>query len=425
MTKDRFTTPQTLVFFIDPIEGSSYPVSETGYAMVYRAWRRAVERGDEVFVVYPRPPAAPATNPFARITEPRVLAHPVLRFRDSPYDFYRSQRASYDPRAHVGSEPCHEQGAPVEIDLRDVDAVVFRHETGDPVERQLLLQTLERIQEHTLVYLSPTLALDPKLGSKILPAMLDPARTPRTFRSDRCDGGCAGATIREKATAALVFIRECLGNPASVVVKPLHTDNGVGIRIMGDHPVDGSSAPADAAMLTEMLETFGDIAVQEYLPSVRRPADLMDTPLEHVPEDRRDFGEIRFVLVDGKVPRSADGEPIRVARRVPANDSIVADSGISHPSSLSPEELAFVEEVGQRYLELGIHFGGGDLIRTADPQRPFLFTDAAQSVCGHAVVTGALNREPYLIVDRVLDSIERQLDLHRASRALRTAVGAG
>ena len=164
--------------------------------------------------------------------------------------------------------------------------------------------------------------------------------------------------------------------------------------------------------------------MQEYLPSVRRPSDLRNTPLDQVPLDRRDFGEIRFVVVDGRVPRTADDTPILVARRVPSDDSIVADSGISHPTALSAEELAFVEKLGRRYVELGIHFGGGDLIRTADPERPFLFTDAAQSVCGHAVVTGALNGDPYLIIDRVLHSIDRRIRAHEASRAPRAAVGA-
>ena len=422
MTNNPFTNPRTIVFFIDPIEASSYPVTETGYAMVYRAWRRAVRCGDRVFVVYPGQAIAFEGNRPGRSPEPHVWARPVLRFHESPYHFYRSQRDAYDPRADIGSVPCHIEGPAVDLNLQDVDAVVFRQESGDPVERQSLLRSLETVEEHTLVYLSPTLALDPNLSSKVLPAAIAPTRTPRTFRSDRW---CIGtATVRDKSAAAMAFIREVLGDPASAIAKPLHTDNGVGIRVMGDHPVAGASgSPADESTLVEMLETFGDIAVQEYLPSVRRPADLRDTPLDQVPEDRRDFGEIRFLLVDGKVPRQANGEPILVARRVPADDSIVADSGISYATSLSAAELAFIEEIGQRYQTMGVHFGGGDLIRTPDPERPFLFTDAAQSVCGHAVVTGALNGDPYLIVNRVLDSIDQRIAARHASRAPR-AVGA-
>jgi hypothetical protein len=95
---------------------------------------------------------------------------------------------------------------------------------------------------------------------------------------------------------------------------------------------------------------------------------------------------------------------------VPSATSLIADSGISYPTTLSPAEYGFLERLGPVYRRMGIYFGGGDLIRTADPARPFVFTDAARSVCGHAVVTGALNGDPYLIVDQILDSIDRHIE---------------
>jgi hypothetical protein len=92
---------------------------------------------------------------------------------------------------------------------------------------------------------------------------------------------------------------------------------------------------------------------------------------------------------------------------------LVADSGISYATKLSSRELEFLAQLGPLYRSWGIYFGGGDLIRTPDPDRPFVFTDAARSVCGHAVVTGALNNEPYLIIDQILDSIDRHLRVLR------------
>jgi hypothetical protein len=131
--------------------------------------------------------------------------------------------------------------------------------------------------------------------------------------------------------------------------------------------------------------------------------------LANISRDRADFGEVRFLLIDGEVPRAQDGKPVAIARRVPTDSSLVADSGISYATHLTSQELEFLARVGPLYRKWGIYFGGGDLIRTPDPDRPFVFTDAARSVCGHAVVTGALNNEPYLIIDQVLDSIGRHM----------------
>jgi len=50
-----------LLFFIDPIESSSYPVTETGYALLYRAFLRARASGGEVYVAYPD--ATPTVSP--------------------------------------------------------------------------------------------------------------------------------------------------------------------------------------------------------------------------------------------------------------------------------------------------------------------------------------------------------------------------
>lgn len=381
-----------VLFFVDPIEASSYPVTETGYALLYRMWGRLSEGSGQGFVALPEPQLVGAS----------VLAQRVTAFRASPYDHYRSQRDHYDPRRDQGAEPCHEVDAPERVHLGDFDVVMWRRETGP---QRALLEALAEVEEKALVYLSPRLALDPNLGSKVLPERLAPDALPISF-----DTASVPGRARDKVEAASTFLRDTLDG--SGIAKPRDGDNGVGITILGVDPRDPNRAPPPArAVIEGLIERFTDVVVQEYLASVRRPADLSQDRLSDVPLDRRDFGEVRFLIVDGDVPRNAEGQPFVMARRVPTSSSLVADSGISYATTLSDRELAFVRRIGAAYEALGIHFGGGDLIRTPDPDRPFCFTDAAQSVCGHAVVTGALNGEPYGVVDRVIDSVAHQLTL--------------
>ena len=398
------------VFFIDPIEGSSYPVTETGYALLYRAFQRLQAEDIELFVVYPDAELHEGVDEHG-MPALRVTAHRLLRFFAEPYTHYRSQRQTYTENADLGAARCHEEGPPLLLCLQDAEAVVFRQETGSETQRKRLLQALSHIERDTVVYLSPRLGLDPRLGSKVLPRELCPKHCPRSFHTDAQSDL---ATIEEKAAAALRFVREQLHAPQTVLVKPINGNNGVGIRVLGTDPLGGQhGTPITSASLQALLAQFGDLVVQEYLPSVRLPADLKDTPPEAIPVDRRDFGEVRFLLIDGTLPRAPGGRELVFARRTPADHSLVADSGISRPTTLSAAERAFLKQLGRHYVRLGIYFGGGDLIRTADAARPFLFTDAARAVCGHAVVTGALNGDPYLIVDQVLDSLERRIAVQR------------
>jgi len=417
--------PKRILFFIDRIESSSYPVTETGYALTYRAFLRARETGGEVYVAYPD---THCTKPArgrgsSRI---RVLAHRVLSFSDSPYRFYQSQRAAYQPGEHVGSPACHEESAGALLQLDTVDAIVWRQESGTPESSRALLRALQRAESDTVVYQSPRLALDPRFGSKALPGMVDPRFTPRTHYTAPPPRAGGLVDICEKARRAVAFVRHDLARPATVIAKPLHGDNGFGITVLGRDPRTGSvSTPVDDLdTWEELIVRYGDLVVQEYIASVRAPEGLSAEQLAQVRHDRRDFGEIRFLLLDGEIPRMSNGEPFRVARRVPVEGSLIADSGISHATSLSDAEIQFLSRLGALYRQWGIWFGGGDLIRTPDPSRPFVFTDAAQSVCGHAVVTGALNGDPYLVVDRILDSVERQIALRRARLDLSRPVAA-
>ena len=399
---NRAPWPRKTVFFIDPIEASSYPVTETGYALLYRSWLRSTQGEGTVYAVYPD------TELRSTISQGRpvwtVDAHLVEHFSASPYEHFRSQRQSYDAAADVGSARCHHEAAAQPLALADADVIVFRQESGPEDQRTRLLRALEAVEDDVLVYLSPRLALDPESSSKVLPTLIAPDCVPASFATTACAG-----TPTAKVEAALRFVREALGSPDTFIAKPTNADNGVGITCCGQSPIATRTRRDPRATLTELMAKHGDFIVQEYLPSVRAPRGISSAALRDVPVDRRDFGEIRFLLIDGVIPRTPDGQRIQVARRVPTDASLVADSGISYATTLSVRECEFLEHVGREYVKRGIHFGGGDLIRTPDPARPFLFTDAARSVCGHAVVTGALNGAPYLIVDQVLDSIERRL----------------
>ncbi len=408
------SNPKKRLLFIDPIEQSSYPVSETGYALMYRAWQRAQHDGAEVYAVYPD--TRLWTRGATVTAGPRVTvhAHRIDRFWASPYHHFRCQRGAYTPGADVGSRGCHHEQPAEEVAVDEAEVVIFRQESGDEITRSRILRSLASVEDDVPIYLSPRLALDPALSSKVLPAKLAAHCVPRSMSTAAVHG------TEQKLDGALTFIREVLGAPDTVIAKPQRGDNGVGITALGRCPMTGSRQRADIrAELRQLMGTFGDVIVQEYVPSVRAPAGVSD--LADVPLDRHDFGEIRFLLIDGTIPRDREGLPIKVARRVPASTSLIADSGISHPTTLSRAEVEFVMNLGRAYLRLGILFGGGDLIRTPDPERPYLFTDAARSVCGHAVVTGALNGDPYMIIDKILDSVDRHVARRAAEETGRVA----
>jgi len=391
-----------LLFCIDRIEHSSYPVTETGYGLLYRAWLRAQSDGTQIFVTYPG--AAWHESEQGGL---HIEAHQVLSFTDAPYTFYRCQRDDYRPGDDVGSRRCHSEADASLLHVNAIAGVVWRQETGEPGQMHAMLQALERVERDTVVYLSPRLALDPRFGSKIIPHSFDARLTPRTYHTN----AAAELSVHDKAQRTAAFVRSTLGEPDTVIAKPLFGNNGVGIHVLGRDPVSGNqvSRTDDLDTWIELITRYGDLVVQEYIPSVRSPLGNSAEALSAVPRDRHDFGEVRFLLIDGEIPRAADGQPCLVARRVPSANSLIADSGISYASTLSHAEIAFLERLGPVYRRMGIYFGGGDLIRTPDPARPFVFTDAARSVCGHAVVTGALNGSPYLIIDQILDSLERHI----------------
>lgn len=405
---NNYNADAKLLFLIDRIEDSSYPVTETGYALMYRAWMRALSGSGEIYVAYPDSPWTLSNQ-----GELIISAHRVVSFSAAPYAFYRSQREAYAADTDVGSERCHVEHEARPLLANACDAVIWRQETGAPEASRALLQALTRVERDTLVYLSPWLALDPRFASKVLPRRVDARLTPRTYLTTDEPNTLGDA----KAEAARAFVFEDLGAPETVIAKPVYGNNGVGIHVLGRHPISGATHLAldDLDSYNKLLAQYGELVIQEYIPSVRSPFGQDPAVLADVPRERCDFGEIRFLLIDGEVPRDHEGKPCLVARRVPSDTSLVADSGISHATQLSAAELTFLEALGPLYRSWGIFFGGGDLIRTPDPERPFVFTDAARSVCGHAVVTGALNGEPYLIVDQVLDSIDRHM---RAGRAL-------
>ncbi|HKU43635.1 MAG TPA: hypothetical protein VJR89_36000 [Polyangiales bacterium] len=371
--------PRRLLFFIDRIEGASDPATDDGYALLYRAFVRARRCGDEIYVAYPE-------TPWTRGPDGHVyaFAHRVLSFRASPYAWFTDEQPA-----------CHAVSDELTLELDTLDAVIWQLSSGNAERNRQLLRALARVEQHTLVYPSPRFALDPRLGAKVLPGLADPHFTPKTHHTAgyAADGCRIGA--RDKARRAVTFLREALGSAGTAIVKPLHGAHGVGVHVLGVDPRTGRIGTAldDVAALCELLERYGDLVVQEYIASLRD----------------EQFGEVRFSLIDGEIPRTATGKPCRVPRRVPTPDSLLADSGVPSGSELTQPELEFVTRLGALYRQWGIHCGGGDLIRTPEPERPFVFIDAAQWVSGDAVVTGVLNGEPYGVVDAVLDSIDRQI----------------
>ena len=319
--------------------------------MVYRAWCRAREDGDSVYVVYPDTRLEVEIDG-SLVRSPTVTAHRIEAFDAVPYEHFRSQSDNYRAGADVGSQRCHRELPARTLRLDEVDAIVFRQET-DAGQRRQLLEALSLLEDRVLVYLSPKLALQARFGSKVLPAQIAPERVPQSFDTASC------SDEQDKVHDALAFIRKDLNCPATVIAKPRLGDNGVGITALGQCPVDRTTRRDPESTLRDMIELYGDVVIQEYIPSVRAPPEL--DALKQVSPNRHDFGEIRFILIDGTVPRTRDGRRIAVARRVPTSDSLVADSGISYPTRLSPAELAFLDHVGRYYLALGIFFGGGDL----------------------------------------------------------------
>ena len=397
-----------LLFLIDRIEDSSYPVTETGYALVYRAWMRALSGSGEIYIAYPDSPWSLSSQ-----GELIISAQRVVSFTAAPYAFYRSQREAYRADQDVGSQRCHVELEPRPLVANSCEAVVWRQESGAPDASRALLQALTCVERDTLVYLSPRLALDPRFASKVLPRRVDERLTPRSYLTTEEPNTTGDA----KAEAARAFVLEQLGAAETVIAKPVFGNNGIGIHVLGRHPITAATHLRldDLDTYNTLLAQYGDLVIQEYIPSVRSPVGQDPEVLANIPRERADFGEIRFLLIDGEVPRDHEGKPVAVARRVPTDTSLVADSGISYATHLTDRELEFLAQLGPLYRSWGIYFGGGDLIRTPDPDRPFVFTDAARSVCGHAVVTGALNGEPYLIIDQILDSIDRHLRTARSS----------
>ncbi|MBX2812578.1 MAG: hypothetical protein KTR25_12240 [Myxococcales bacterium] len=393
-----------LLVFLDPIEACSYPVTESGYALLHRLWHRCGRTQDTIYVAYPHDHITMHSGHLV------IKARPLIDFSPSPYHYYQEQRSEYDSHRDLGSQACHVEGAPVDLLLSQVNAILWRQELGDPYLQREKLMAIASLRESTLLFLDPALLLSPEFSSKALPNLLAPQCVPVSFCTRTVDG-----SIADKAEAALDFVQHRLGDPQTTILKPFSGDNGLGITFLGQDPRHVLDPPLKSfskiRVITELLQQHQDIIVQEYIPSIRAPANGIATPTQ--------FGEVRFLLIDGQIPTRNDGKPLIFAHRSPTPNSLMADSGISQPTYLTSQEMLFLEDIGKSYRQMGIHFGGGDLIRTPDPERPFVFTDAARAVCGHLVVTGALNNQPYLIVDQVLDCFERCFSRHQSHQSVR------
>ena len=392
-----------IVLFLDPIECCSYPVTETGYGLLYRLWQRAKQA--EIWLVYPESTIKKESHS----NQLSVTAHRLLGFDAEPYRYYAEQKTTYDCNRDLGSCPCHRQTTGTQtISLNDSDIIVWRQEQAVQTQN---LEKLILLEDDVLLFHNPRLLLESQYSSKNIPRLINSAYCPVTYHTTD------EINQTQKIHSALAFIDQNLSQCETIVVKPIFGDNGHGITLLGYNPVTQEFIAREdyGDLLAKFFSKHGDFVVQEYISTVRLPKTY-NSPADTTPNDLG-FGEVRFILINGQLPKNPDGTPIVFARRTPTPDSFVADSGISYPTYLTKQETLFLEEVGQYYKEHQIHFGGGDLIRTNDPKRPFVFTDAARAVCGHAIVTGGLNKAPYLIIDQVIDCLWNLWETRQRSKA--------
>ncbi len=392
--KVRSNKINQVLFFIDAIEQARWPKTETGYGLLYTAWSMAQQSlGRNV-----------STRIFMAQQGDCLLGHRVQclmirMFTQVPYDYFSDEN-------HIGS-CCHTVATSVVMDIRTFDVIVWRREKsmqGSGVH--LMLEKLAQIEKKNpnIVFLnSPTSILTSK-NSKEIPKDIGTMHYPLSFETVQIVG-----SAMQKVDASLDFVKERLQQPKTFVVKPHQGDNGKGVTLFGDYPVGARDFPViDAKKYVEhllyMLDQYGNLIIQEYLPSLRFPQALKHLHPAEAAWKHQTYGEVRFLLLNGELLKDNKGQCLSIALRCPNDKSYLSDSGTSYRTNLTEQEQYFLEHyVGPYYKSNKILLGGGDLIRTADPVRPFLFTDAAQAICGHVVVTGALNGNPYLITQIIME----------------------
>jgi len=272
-----------LVYVMDPVEGL-LPDKDTTFAFQ----RAAAARGHENLHALLRDVFVREGEVFARV-RPVTIGAP-------------------------GTLPACSLGAPFEVALADVSAVLIRKDPPFDAEYLYTTQLLERVRRRTLLVNDPRGLRD---ANEKLYALHFSAFTPRTL-------------VTADRARILAFMEEVGG---AAVVKPLDGAGGSGVMMIarGD-----KNNHAILDLLTGEGRRFA--MAQEYLPAVRQ-------------------GDKRVLLLEGRV--------LGAINRVPRADDLRSNihvGGTVEPTEVTPEERALVAAIAPRLVEDGLVFVGLDLI---------------------------------------------------------------
>jgi glutathione synthase len=216
--------------------------------------------------------------------------------------------------APAGSAPSCSLGAPFEVALCDVSAVLIRKDPPFDAEYLYTTQLLERVRGRTLLVNDPRGLRD---ANEKLYALHFSAFTPRTL-------------VTADRERILAFMEDVGG---AAVAKPLDGAGGAGVMMIA---TGDKNNRAILDLLTFEGRRFA--MVQEYLPAVRQ-------------------GDKRVLLLEGRV--------LGAINRVPRADDLRSNihvGGRVEPTEVTAEERAVVDAIAPRLLQDGLIFVGLDLI---------------------------------------------------------------
>ncbi len=272
-----------LVYVMDPVEALS-PDKDTTFAFQHAA----EARGHVNLHALPRDLFVREGEVFARVR---------------PLTMHRT----------VGEPPCT-LGAPLDVCLAEVDAVLIRKDPPFDAEYLHTTQLLERLRGRTLLVNDPRGLRE---ANEKLYALHFRDLTPRTL-------------VTADRARILAFVEEVGG---SAVVKPL--DGSADRASCCYQPATGTTAPSSICSTSEGRRFA---MVQEYLPAVRE-------------------GDKRVLVLDGHV--------LGAINRVPRSDDLRANihvGGRVDPAEVTAPEQAIVAAMAPRLLRDGLVFVGLDLI---------------------------------------------------------------
>jgi glutathione synthase len=272
-----------LVYVMDPVEGL-LPDKDTTFAFQ----RAAAARGHENLHCLLRDVYVREGEVFARVRPVSIGA--------------------------TGSAAPCSLGAPSEVALSDVSAVLIRKDPPFDAEYLYTTQLLERVRDRTLLINDPRGLRD---ANEKLYALHFSAFTPKTL-------------VTADRARILAFLEDVGG---AAVIKPLDGAGGSGVLML-------STGDKNNRAILDLLTAEGRrfAMVQEYLPAVRQ-------------------GDKRVLLLEGRV--------LGAINRVPRADDLRSNihvGGRVEPTEVTAEERALVASIAPRLRQDGLVFVGLDLI---------------------------------------------------------------